>query len=247
MAGFTLTDAQYPVVGNKITNVKRWSQALRRSIKGDKDKDKDRERNGQNVSNPAAVQKLAVAIMPPKKIMMCVCWKSMIANDCFFSPQVIRATDSFQARSPLELSFEEGDFFHVIDREEAPDFYEACNPALPDARGYVPVALFQILGRTGKETEPAVRRPRPSLPPPINTPLGSGNGFAMATSAAAANIKRPSIPIGAPISMPMSPHQRSGSLSKNGPMVYGIVMYSFAAERADELEAKAGEVIIVIA
>lgn len=30
-------------------------------------------------------------------------------------------------------------------------------------------------------------------------------------------------------------------------MVYGIVMYDFQAERADELEAKAGEAIIVIA
>ena len=30
-------------------------------------------------------------------------------------------------------------------------------------------------------------------------------------------------------------------------MVYGIVMYDFEAERADELEAKAGEAIIVIA
>lgn len=34
---------------------------------------------------------------------------------------------------------------------------------------------------------------------------------------------------------------------KNGAMVYGIVMYDFQAERADELEAKAGEAIIVIA
>lgn len=32
-----------------------------------------------------------------------------------------------------------------------------------------------------------------------------------------------------------------------GAMVYGIVMYDFAAERADELDAKAGEAIIVIA
>lgn len=32
-----------------------------------------------------------------------------------------------------------------------------------------------------------------------------------------------------------------------GAMVYGIVMYDFQAERADELEAKAGEAIIVIA
>jgi len=33
----------------------------------------------------------------------------------------------------------------------------------------------------------------------------------------------------------------------SGAMVYGIVMYDFAAERPDELEAKAGEAIIVIA
>jgi bud emergence protein 1 len=32
-----------------------------------------------------------------------------------------------------------------------------------------------------------------------------------------------------------------------GAMVYGIVMYDFAAERPDELDAKAGEAIIVIA
>lgn len=41
--------------------------------------------------------------------------------------------------------------------------------------------------------------------------------------------------------------QRTSKSGKNGAMVYGIVMYDFAAERADELEAKAGEAIIVIA
>lgn len=34
---------------------------------------------------------------------------------------------------------------------------------------------------------------------------------------------------------------------KSGSPLYGIVQYDFAAERADELEAKAGEAIIVIA
>lgn len=42
-------------------------------------------------------------------------------------------------------------------------------------------------------------------------------------------------------------HRASKSVGKTGAMVYGIVMYDFAAERADELEAKAGEAIIVIA
>ena len=41
-------------------------------------------------------------------------------------------------------------------------------------------------------------------------------------------------------------HVRNSSTSK-GAMVYGIVMYDFNAERPDELEAKAGEAIIVIA
>ena len=41
-------------------------------------------------------------------------------------------------------------------------------------------------------------------------------------------------------------HARNSSMSK-GAMVYGIVMYDFNAERPDELDAKAGEAIIVIA
>lgn len=160
--------------------------------------------------------------------------------------QVIRATYAFQARTPLELSFEEGDFFHVIDREEDPEFYEACNPALPDARGYVPVALFQVLGRTDAECEPSTKREHGPIPPPIDIPLGSGTGYAMATSSAAASINRPGIPAGAPISNPMAPGHRS-TPSLNGPRVYGVVIYDFNAERADELEAKNGEAIIVIA
>lgn len=39
----------------------------------------------------------------------------------------------------------------------------------------------------------------------------------------------------------------AGSGSGSGAMVYGVVMYDFAAERPDELEAKQGEAIIVIA
>ena len=39
----------------------------------------------------------------------------------------------------------------------------------------------------------------------------------------------------------------SGAGKGAGAMVYGIVQYDFSAERPDELEAKAGEAIIVIA
>ena len=43
-------------------------------------------------------------------------------------------------------------------------------------------------------------------------------------------------------------HARAISTGKGtGAMVYGMVLYDFSAERPDELEAKAGEAIIVIA
>lgn len=45
----------------------------------------------------------------------------------------------------------------------------------------------------------------------------------------------------------MAQHMRMSQSGKTGAMVYGIVMYDFKAERPDELEAKEGEAIIVIA
>lgn len=41
--------------------------------------------------------------------------------------------------------------------------------------------------------------------------------------------------------------QRQSQAGRSGPMVYGVVMFDFNAERSDELNAKAGEAIIVIA
>ncbi|KAJ8120610.1 hypothetical protein ONZ43_g2727 [Nemania bipapillata] len=158
-----------------VTKMKRAIQALRRSIKGDKDKS----------PQISIAPKSAVAIVPPKKI-----------PNTSGTRQVIRALYDYEAQSSQELSFSRGDFFHVIGREEDSEWYEACNPALPDARGLVPVSFFQALG----------------LP-----------------------------------STPALSQRSSKSIGKTGAMVYGIVMYDFEAERPDELEAKAGEAIIVIA
>jgi bud emergence protein 1 len=155
--------------------------------------------------------------------------------------QVIRALYDYEAQSLQELSFSRGDFFHVIGRENDPDWYEACNPALPDARGLVPVAFFQALGRTERDSAQSDSgRSAPSVKAPDHD-----SGYAEA-----------SVPPGAPPATaaagmpPLTPAQSQRS-SKNGgrsgAMVYGIVMYDFQAERPDELEAKSGEAIIVIA
>ncbi|KAI3342786.1 hypothetical protein F4824DRAFT_494584 [Ustulina deusta] len=177
--------------------MKRAIQALRRSIKGDKDKS----------PQISIAPKSAVAIVPPKK--------------------VIRALYDYEAQSTQELSFSRGDFFHVIGREEDNDWYEACNPALPDARGLVPVSFFQALGRTERDSGQSDSGPR--LP---TKKEDHDSGFSES------NTVPPT---------PALSQRSSKSIGKTGAMVYGIVMYDFQAERPDELEAKAGEAIIVIA
>ncbi|KAM0457512.1 hypothetical protein ACHAO4_003313 [Trichoderma viride] len=173
-------------------------QALRRSMKGDKEKQ----------HSISITPKAAVAIVPPKK--------------------VIRALYDYEARSAQELSFSKGDFFHVIGREDDPDWYEACNPALPDARGLVPVAFFQALGKTERDSQQSDG----GRPPTANKNPDHDSGYG--------EVNSPPGTAGAPGS------QRTSKV-KQGAMVYGVVMYDFNAERSDELEAKAGEAIIVIA
>ncbi|TFB00346.1 Protein scd2/ral3 [Trichoderma ghanense] len=175
-------------------------QALRRSIKGDKEKQ----------HSISITPKAAVAIVPPKK--------------------VIRALYDYEARSPQELSFSKGDFFHVIGREDDSDWYEACNPALPDARGLVPVAYFQALGKTERDSHTSDGRPSTANKnPDHDSGYGEANPVMQSPGSSA------------------SASRRLSKSAKQGAMVYGVVMYDFNAERPDELEAKAGEAIIVIA
>lgn len=133
--------------------------------------------------------------------------------------KVIRATRDYRSRAPQELSFHKGDFFHVTsDNAANPDWFEACNP-ITNARGLVPAAYFEVLSKSSRS--PAGGAPGPSASPP----MGSSNAASMAMGRAA----------GAAVT------------AKGGGGLYAVVKYDFAAERADELEAKAGESIIVIA
>ena len=140
---------------------------------------------------------------------------------------MIRALYDYEAQSEQELGFSKGDFFHVIGRENDTDWYEACNPALPDARGLVPVAFFQALGKTERDSGGS----------PQATRLPDHDSGYSDTSVS-----------GASAGQENGPRMSKMSTGKgSGAMVYGIVMYDFAAERPDELDAKAGEAIIVIA
>ncbi|KAI9795019.1 MAG: bud emergence protein 1 [Peltula sp. TS41687] len=191
-------------------------KALRRSLKGDKNEVKIHPHHA------SISPKDAIAIQPPKK--------------------VIRALYDYNANPnhEQELSFAKGDFFHVIGRENDTDWYEACNPSMPNARGLVPVRFFQVLGRTERDS--------------------AGSNFSITSSrmvdteSGSSDRSGPSVSNGHPGTSTNGQHRISTPASSStsigkgsGTMVYGVVMYDFKAERPDELDATEGEAIIVIA
>ncbi|KAI9678231.1 MAG: bud emergence protein 1 [Caeruleum heppii] len=149
--------------------------------------------------------------------------------------KVIRAMHDYNANPDHihELSFAKGDFFHVIGRENDTEWYEACNPSMPNARGLVPVAYFQVMGRNERDSAGSVVSATSNRQPDNDSGYSDRSGTNGHT--------RMSDLI--PRSMRMSKSMGRGS----GQMVYGVIMYDFKAERPDELDAKAGEAIIVVA
>ncbi|KAG0049893.1 bud emergence protein 1 [Gryganskiella cystojenkinii] len=174
--------------------------------------------------------------------------------------KVIKALYDYKSNQPEELSFQKGDFFHVIGNEDDEDWYEAANP-ITGARGYVPVTYFQSLeksapanGNKGQQQQ-AHRQQRqrnsdqsledsgndsgaftdPPQPYQHNQGGGAqkqylGHGHSLSNGGVKTASSTGSTP----------------SLPKCQPL-YGIVLYDFGAERADELDAKAGDAILVIA
>ena len=168
--------------------------------------------------------------------------------------QVIKALYDYQvhdsASNPDYLSFSSGDFLHVVGRENDPDWYEACNPIV-GTRGLVPVNYFELISKHGRSSgslDPAPGRT------PQHAPNGSAgshqsmqghdSGYAEKQSSGGG-----SYDVNGQPQQPLSPSQRLSKFGRNssGAMVYGVVQYDFKAERPDELEARAGEAIIVIA
>ncbi|MCJ1479352.1 bud emergence protein 1 [Lambiella insularis] len=147
--------------------------------------------------------------------------------------KVIKALYDYkpEPHKPDELGFHKGEFFHVISRENDDQWYEACNPLYPDkVRGLVPVSFFEVIGKTQRQsTESAASGASNQLPDSGYSTTGSHGRSDSSITAKTLGSSRMST---------------GGSKSSK---VYGVVQYDFNAERPDELEAKQGEAIIVIA
>lgn len=149
---------------------------------------------------------------------------------------VIRATTS--SRTPDGLAYEAGDFYHVVSDDGGEDWFDAANP-MTGMRGLVPASHFQVLGRNVRETA----QRKASLSGPASQPTSPQlNGHSSSSSARSA---QPS-PVSTFTPAPQLPQSSAVAPPKSQPL-YGIVQYDFVAERADELDAKRGEPIIVIA
>lgn len=124
----------------------------------------------------------------------------------------------------------------MISREDDNEWYEACNPLIPSARGLVPVSFFEVIGKTERQSAGSVVSGASNTVPPHDSGyLENAEKAGHSRQDTNTTIKNMG-------------HQRMSSMGKgSGAMVYGIVQYDFSAERPDELDAKAGEAIIVIA
>jgi bud emergence protein 1 len=99
----------------------------------------------------------------------------------------------------------------------------------------VPVAFFEVIGKTQRQSGASTK----SIG---DKQENHDSGFSEKGAGGGVN-GRPE-----PMVTKSGAHGRMSSVSKgSSAMVYGIVQYDFNAERPDELEAKAGEAIIVIA
>ncbi|WVN90935.1 uncharacterized protein L203_106180 [Cryptococcus depauperatus CBS 7841] len=146
-------------------------------------------------------------------------------SDKVAPPQkVIKALASHQSLNPQELSYNKGDFWYVTGERDI--WYEALNP-LTGARGLVPKGDFEEFVKGGRHTgqKSFDQGSRPGTP--------SASAILQASN---------------PASPPMvSPPGSDDKFRSGKGLVYAIVMYDFHAERPDELEAKKGEPIVIMA
>ncbi|BFZ53815.1 bud emergence protein 1 [Savitreella phatthalungensis] len=149
---------------------------------------------------------------------------------------VIKALYDYSAQNPGELSFSKGDFFHVVGNEQDPAWFEASNP-MTNQRGLVPASYFQTLGRTTRENSVSTHRGQPSI----------DGASSMASSSAVTPVSPAYAHTSGTMPLASQQQRRSGQRATNTSPLYGVVMYDFEAERPDELDAKAGEAIIIIA
>lgn len=184
---------------------------------------------------------------------------------------IIRALYDYKARNADELGFSKEDFLYVVDLDD-PEWYVACNP-LTNSSGLVPISYFEVIQRPEHiPTRPITEALHDQIMGSGHTRNDSGLSDSRVSRGTSMGSKQsygthntfspvariPEAPagihgtgpeiIGAP---PQNHHAADFGFglphSRSSAAIYGVVLYDFTAERADELEAQSGESIVIIA
>ncbi|KAJ7179455.1 hypothetical protein C8R46DRAFT_640948 [Mycena filopes] len=146
--------------------------------------------------------------------------------------KVIRALDTHRSQRAQELPFTKGDFFYVI-RDVDNAWYEAHNP-VSGARGLVPKDMFEEFNKNSASLR-TIGSPGPLHTTPQFQQQQSGFGMQSGLSGMQSGPSQFN-------DIPMSPKS-----AMKTQVFYAIVLHDFFAERADELDAKRGDAITVVA
>ncbi|KAA1076564.1 hypothetical protein PGT21_011779 [Puccinia graminis f. sp. tritici] len=156
---------------------------------------------------------------------------------------IIRALKPYSAQTTSELSVKPGDFLQVVGEAWSPQgsgWFEATEP-LTGARGLVPINLFQIFSSGGYQPSPPSKSVKPlnfkDKNPDAHIPTNSNPRAQKSTRGP--HQSHPSLPSARPTAPNKPPAPRQP--------LYGVVRYDFHPERNDELLAKKGEAIVLIA
>lgn len=183
---------------------------------------------------------------------------------------IIRALYDYKPRNSDELGFSKEDFLYVVDLDD-PEWYVACNP-LTSSSGLVPISYFEVIQRPEHiPTRPITEALHDQIMGSGHTRNASGlsesrvsRGTSMGSSKHSLNHQTafspgqriPEAPAGingtgpeiiGPPPQSQAHHHDYSHSNRASAALYGIVLYDFTAERADELEAQAGESIVIIA
>jgi bud emergence protein 1 len=124
---------------------------------------------------------------------------------------VIKAITAYQSNRIVELSFQKGDFFHVVGERDDHEgsWFEASNPAT-GARGIVPKDCFELFGRKQNEL-PSTTPTATAFPPRSSAP-----GYQSSAN------NPPGSPLLVRTPLSAEPFRQSHPNSKTQPL-YGIV------------------------
>ncbi|KAL1721399.1 hypothetical protein EV715DRAFT_249267 [Schizophyllum commune] len=133
--------------------------------------------------------------------------------------KVIRALSTHRPRAAQELPFKKGDFFYVNGSVTGPDGqpWYEAHNPATGARGLVPCAMFEEFSK-------------PNTASRVSQIGGGDGGFPHSSP------KPPTT------DLPPMPSRKSGTQ-----IFYAVVQHDFVAERADELDAKRGDSVTVVA